>query len=168
LNTITKYSRAEGLKMCAQYENNPHRAVKLALSGVYSEYGTDAQQPWFEKTMFTLYGRSQISFLYNYSEFLTLCKSSTVENAIAGLERLHANSFSATTRFFCTYVLRRLQVHYTQVANENTDKIEKLGGEKKSNPRIDRLKEERTEALRMVPILDAKRKELEKSGKARH
>lgn len=160
LSTITKYSRAEGMKMCAQYESASHRAVKLAVAGVYAEYGTDEQQPWFEKTMFTLYGRSQTSFMFSYSDFLTRCKTSTVEKALDGLERLHKTSFSDGTKFFATYVMRRLQGHYTQLAAENETKIEQLGGPKKSNPRIDRLKEEQAEALRMAGVLEARRKAL--------
>lgn len=160
LSTITKYSRAEGMKMCAQYENASHRKIKGALAGIYAEYGTDEQQAWYEKTMFTLYGRSQVTFLYSYSEFLMRCKTSTVEKALNGLDRLHAASFSTTTKFMCTYVMRRLEVYYTQLATGNGDKIDKLGGPKKSNPRIDRLKEEQAEALRMATVLEARRKAL--------
>jgi aminopeptidase N len=160
LSTITKYSRAEGMKLCAQYENASHRKIKLALAGVYAEYGSDEQQPWFEKTMFTLYGRSQSTFMYNYSEFLLRCKTSTAEKAIPGLERLHNVSFSTDTKFFCTYVMRKLEVNYKQLAATNADKIEKLGGAKKSNPRIDRLKEEQAEALRMAALLESRRKAL--------
>lgn len=157
---ITRFSRAEGMKLCASNENAAHRQVKLSVAYVYAEYGSDEQQPWFEKTMFTLYGRSQVNFLFVYSDFLTRCKTSTVEKSLEGLERLYKQSFSTTTKFFCTYVMRRMQVHYTELAEENGQKIEQLGGPKKSNPRIDRLKEEQAEALRMVGVLEARRKAL--------
>lgn len=160
LYILVKYSHEEGMKLCAQYESSPHRQMKLAVAYAYSEGGADAQQPWFEKTMGTLYGRSQISFLFAYSEFLTNCKTSTVEKSIDGLERLHEQSFSTTTQFFCTYVMRRMQVYYTELAVENGEKIDQLGGPKKSNPRIDRLKEEQAEAIRMAGVLETRRKAL--------
>ncbi len=160
LYAITKYSREEGMKLSAKYENEQHRQIKLALARNYGDHGSDEQQAWFEKTMFTLSGRSQISFLYSYSEFLMHCKTSTVEKSIAGLERLHATSFSTTTKYFSTFVMRRLQLHYTNLATANGEKIEQLGGPKKSNPRIDRLKEEQAEALRMAGILETRRKAL--------
>lgn len=160
LYILVKYSHEEGMKLCANYESSPHRQMKLAVAYAYSEGGGDAQQPWFEKTMGTLYGRSQISFLFAYSEFLTHCKTSTVEKSIDGLERLHKQSFSTTTQFFCTYVMRRMQVYYTELAVENGEKIDQLGGPKKSNPRIDRLKEEQAEALRMAGVLETRRKAL--------
>lgn len=162
LSVITKYSRNEGMKLCAGYETSTHRQVKIAVARAYAQFGSDAQQPWFEKTMFTMYGRAQVTFLYNYAEFLTRCTTPTVEKALDGLERLHKASFSSTTKFFCTYVMRRLQVYYIQLAQADGDKIEKLGGAKKSNPRIDRLKEEQVEALRMAAVVDARRKALMK------
>jgi aminopeptidase N len=160
LYTITKYSHDEGMKLSAKYENDEHRQIKNALARNYADHGSEEQQPWFEKTMFTMYGRAQISFLYSYSEFLMHCKTSTVEKSLDGLERLHAVSFSSSTKFFATFVMRRLQNYYTNLAVENADKIEKLGGPKKSNPRIDRLKEEQAEALRMAGILETRRKAL--------
>lgn len=160
LNVITRLSREEGMKLSGSYENSTHRQVKQQLAQNYAEFGSDEQQPWFEKTMFTLYGRSQMSFLFMYSDFLTRCKTSTVEKSLDGLERLHNQAFSTTTKFFCTYVMRRMQIHYTELAEENGQKIEQLGGPKKSNPRIDRLKEEQAEALRMVGILETRRKAL--------
>ncbi len=160
LYVITRFSRAEGMKLCASYENAAHRQMKLAVAYTYMDYGSDEQQPWFEKTMFTMYGRAQINFMFAYSEFLTHCKTSTVEKSIDGLERLHKQSVSTTTKFFCTYVMRRLQMHYTDIAEDNGTKIEQLGGPKKSNPRIDRLKEEQVEAVRMAGILEARRKAL--------
>lgn len=160
LNVITKYSRAEGMKLSAQYESFAHRQVKLAVAYNYAEFGSDEQQAWFEKTMFTVYGRTQISFLFAYGQFLTNCKTSTVEKSLDGIERLHATTFSTSTKFFCTYVMRRLQMHYVELAAGNAEKIEQLGGPKKSNPRIDRLKEEQREAERMAALLEARRKAL--------
>lgn len=158
--TLVKFSHDEGMKLCAQYESSPHRREKLAVAYAYYEAGSDEQQPWFEKTLFTMYGRSQMEMFFYYAGFLEHCKTSTVEKALDGLEKLHARSFSQTTKFFCTYVMRQLQVHYTQLAAENEAKIEKLGGPKKSNPRIDRLKEEQAEALRMATMLEGRRKAL--------
>ena len=165
LNLITRFSREEGMKLCASYEGAKHRQIKLAVAYVYSEYGSDEQQPWFEKTMGTVYGRTQIGFLFAYSDFLTRCKTSTVEKSLDGLEQLHKNSFSETTKFFCLYVMRRLQVYYKNLAEENAVKIDRLGGPKKSNPRIDRLKEEQAEATRMIGVIDARRTKIINANK---
>lgn len=160
LNVITRLSREEGMKLSASYESSTHRQVKRQLAQNYAEFGSDEQQPWFEKTMFKMSGRQQYGFLNTYSEFLSRCKSSTVEKSIDGIERLHKETFSATTKFMCTIVLRRVEMHYRSVAAEDGTKIDQLGGPKKSNPRIDRLKEEQTDALRMAGILEARRKAL--------
>jgi len=162
LNAIVQFSRNEGMKLCAQYENSSHRQIKLALAYTYSQYGSDEQQPWFEKTMFTVYGRTQQGFLYNYKEFLQRCNTATVEKAIPALEDLHRKSVSAGTQAFVRYVFGKLTEHYMERAAEAHDKIEKLGA-KKSNPRIDRLKEEELEYLRMARLLNAKGEALRKS-----
>jgi aminopeptidase N len=160
LYVVTRYSRQEGMKLCASYETAQHRRMKLAVAYAYMDFGSDEQQPWFEKTLFTLYGRSQTNFIFAYSQFLTRCKSSTVEKSLDGLDRLHATSFSRGTKFYCTIVMRQLEFHYKELAADYGDTIEKLGGPKKSNPRIDRLKEEKAEAERMATVLEQRRKKL--------
>jgi aminopeptidase N len=160
LSTLVKFSHDEGMRLAAKYENATHRQVKLAVANAYEEGGSDAQQPWFEKTMFTMYGRAQINFLYTYSGFLKRCSTATVEKAIDGLERLHAQSFSSGTKYFSTIVMRILQGHYMQQSKQTAEKIEQLGGAKKNNPRIDRLKEEQKEYDRMVGVLESRRKAL--------
>lgn len=159
LRTIVKLNNTEGLQICAQYENDPHRQIKQCVASAYAEGGSDAQQPWFEKTMGTLYGRSQIGFLFMYSDFLTRCSTATVEKSIPGLEALHAKSVSTGTQYFCRFVMMKLQFYYLGKASENHEKIEKLGA-KKSNPRIDRLKEEEAEYIRVAGVLESRRKAL--------
>jgi hypothetical protein len=51
---------------------------------------------------------------------------------------------------------------YVSRVSELSDKIEKLGGEKKSNPRIDTFKQDRAEAFRMSEVAEAKRKKIVK------
>lgn len=160
LRAIVKYSRAEGLAICKSNENASHRQMKLCVASAYAEAGGDEFQPWFEKTMFTMYGRTQINFLFLYAEYLKTCSHATVEKSIDGIERLHKVSFSTGTKFFCGIVLRILQGHYMTLSKEAATKIEQLGGLKKSNPRVDRLKEDQKEYDRMVAVLEARRKAL--------
>lgn len=159
LVTVMKYNRDEALKICALYENNSHRQIKLALANAYAVGGGDAQQPWFERTMGTMYGQNLYSFMWSYSNFLERCSSPIVENAIGGFERLHAQTASNGVKGMCGFVFMKMKYYYLIKANDKHDKIEKLGA-KKSNPRIDRLKEEEAESIRMASLFEARRKVL--------
>jgi len=160
LRVIMVLDNEEGLRLCAKYENETHRQIKIAVAYAYAAGGGDAQQLWYEKTMRTIYGRSQLTFLFVYSEFLARrCTTTTVEKAIAGIEDLHAKTFSATTQSICRFVLMNLQMYYSSQATATHEKIEKLGA-KKSNPRLDRLREEEAEYLRMETLLEKRRKAL--------
>ncbi len=156
LRMIMKYDHAEGMKICAKYESDPHRQMKLAIADAYAEGGGDEQQPWFEKTMFTMYGSYQYSFLYSYSNFLENCTTTVSEKSIGGFEKLHAQTVSRNTKGMIGFVLMKMQYYYVIKANEAHERIEKLGA-KKSNPRIDRLKEDEKEYLRMAALFGSRR-----------
>jgi aminopeptidase N len=161
LKTIVALAPTEGLRICAQHGNDEHRQVKLAVAAAYAEGGSDEQQPWFEKTMGGLYGRTQQYFMYLYSEFLQRCTPATVEKAIPALEALHRKSFSRGTQASIRQLMANLADSYAIRAGEAHDKIEKLGA-KKNNPRIDQLKEEEKECLRMAALLEQRREALRK------
>lgn len=162
LRTITRYSHEEGMKLCVQYESATHRQIKLSVASVYAQSGSDAQQPWFERTLFTMSGRQQINFLFTYISFLReRCSTATVEKALGGLEDLYHKSFSATTRFYITIAMRVLERNYQVLSMMTAQKIEQLGGPKKSNPRIDQLKENQKEYDRMVALIEQRRKTLQ-------
>lgn len=161
LRIIMQLNPEEGVNICSQYENDTHREIKMNVASAYAEGGSDAQQPWFERTMFTMYGGTQGGFMFTYATFLKRCNTSTVEKAIGGFERLHKQTVSGTTKFYCGIILRGLGNHYKNLADETALKIEQLGGEKKSNPRIDQLKSDQKEFQRMADLLKGKAKSLE-------
>lgn len=109
-----------------------------------------------------MYGGFAQQFLYSYSRFILRCDESRAEKSFDGIIAYANRSCSAVTKNSCDRMMMRLTGAYVSRASELSDKIEKLGGEKKSNPRIDALKQERAEAFRLSELAEAKRKKIVK------
>jgi aminopeptidase N len=162
LEVLADYSPKEMLELGKKYEGENHRQIKLALARAYSICGGNEQQEWFEKTLNSMYGGYAQQFLYSYSQFIMRCDGERAEKSLDGIVAFANRSCSAGTKNSCDRMMMRLSGAYIGRVTELTDKIEKLGGEKKSNPRIDALKQDRAEALRMSDVADAKRKKIVK------
>jgi aminopeptidase N len=159
LEVLADYAPKEMLEIGKKYENEKHRQIKLALARAYSVGGGNDQQEWFEKTLNTFYGGYAQQFLYSYAQFIVRCNGVHAEKALDGVVAYANRSCSAGTKNSCDRMMQRLTGAYFSRASELGDKIEKLGN-KKGNPRIESLREEQAEALRMAEVTEAKRKKI--------
>jgi hypothetical protein len=162
LEVLADYSPKEMLEIGKKYEGENHRQIKLALARAYSICGGNDQQEWFEKTLNSMYGGYAQQILSSYVQFIMRCDGEHAEKSLDGIVAFANRSCSPGTKNSCDRMLMRLTGAYIGRGNELTDKIEKLGGEKKSNPRIDALKQERAESYRMSDVAEAKRKKIVK------
>jgi hypothetical protein len=162
LEVLADYAPKEMLEIGKKYEGEKHRQIKLALARAYAVAGTNDQQEWFEKTLNSMYGGYAQQFLYAYAQYIVRCDGEHAEKSLDGIIAYANRSCSAGTKNSCDRMMQRLTGAYFSRAAELGEKIEKLGGEKKSNPRIDALKQERAEAFRMSEVTEAKRKKIVK------
>ncbi|MDQ3110543.1 MAG: hypothetical protein M3R17_11670 [Bacteroidota bacterium] len=155
LQALVEHFKETGMAEAAKRENDQNRMMKLAVANAYTYGGTDAQQPWFEKTMYTLYGTMQGSFLQQYASFLTNCSASTVQKAIPGFENLYKTTPSQLMKTYSKSILAQLSNYYKYQSREAQSKIEGLKSVKKNATGLQKLEAEKAEADLLAKELEA-------------
>jgi len=155
LESLIKHFPEAGLAECAKRENDPARGMKLAVGGAYAWGGGDAQQPWFDKTMGTLFGSAQMGFIQEYGALLRRCSKGTIDKALPGLENLYNNTRSPGTLQYTKGTLRAVSNFYKQKSSETQKKIDDLKSVKKDATGLQKLEAEKAEADEIAADIDA-------------
>jgi aminopeptidase N len=160
LQALVENFKETGMAEAAKRENDPKRMMKTAVANAYAFGGADAQQPWFEKTMYTVYGTTQAEFLQLYGSFLTNCSSSTVQKSITGLENLYNTSTSELPKSYSKGILLQLANYYKYKSKEAQEKMNELKSVKKNATGLQKLEAEKAESDLLVKELEAAAKRL--------
>ena len=150
LQALVAHYKETGMAEAKKLEDHPSRSMKLAVGNAYVMAGTDAQQPWFEKTMPELYGNHQHQFIQQYAAFLRRCSTATVKNAIPGFETMYKNTDSPGAKLYLRGALSSLQNHYEGKADARQKKIDELKSVKNNATGIQQLEAEKAEALELA------------------
>jgi aminopeptidase N len=162
LAALVSHFKETGMAECAKRENDPARSMKVAVANAYIYGGGDAQQPWYEKTMTTLYGKSQADFLQCYASFLTKCSAATVEKSLPAFENLYNNATSPITKLYSKGILAQLANHYKNESAETQKKIDELGSTKKNATGLQKLQADKAETDQLMNDILAVVKRLKK------
>lgn len=162
LQALVEHFKETGMEEASKRENDPARSMKLAVGNAYIYGGSDAQQPWFEKTMTTVYGNTQAQFLQAYAAFLRNCSSTTVEKSLAGFEKLYTNATSPITKLYAKGVLGSLSDYYEGLADETQQKIEGLKSVRKNATGLQRLEAKKAEYDQLAKDIEVVYKRLKK------
>ncbi len=162
LQALTEHFKETGMAEATKRENDPARSMKLAVGNAYIYGGGDAQQPWYEKTMTSVYGNSQAEFLQEYSAFLRNCSSATVEKALPGFEQLYNNATSPITKLYSKGILGSLANYYEEKSADTQDKIDGLKSVKKNATGLQRLQAQKAESDQLAKDIEAVLKRLKK------
>ncbi|MEO5644758.1 MAG: M1 family aminopeptidase [Bacteroidia bacterium] len=160
LQALAEHFKETGLAEAAKRENDPARMMKLAVANAYTYAGSDAQQPWFEKTMYTMYGVTQAEFLQQYGVFLTNCSTATVQKSIAGFENLYNTSTSQLPKLYSKSILSQLSGYYNQKSKESQAQMNELKSVKKNATGLQKLESEKADADMLARDLDEAAKRL--------
>jgi aminopeptidase N len=144
-----------GLAECAKRENDPARSMKTAVGEAYAYGGTDAQQPWFEKTLPTLFGSQQMQFVFEYGALLRHCSRTTVEKALPGLESFYRSTTSPGVLQVTHGMLHQLSTYYKGKSAQDQQKIDDLKSVKKDATGLQRLQTEKSDADLIAEDIDA-------------
>ncbi len=160
LQALVENFKETGLAEAAKRENEPNRMMKLAVANAYAIGGDDAQQPWFEKTMYTLYGVTQAEFLQQYGSLLIRCNAATVQKAIPGIENLYNTSTSQVSRSFTKGLLNQLANYYKYKSNDTKVKLNELKSHEKNAMLLRKLEAEKMDADMLLRDLEEALKRL--------
>lgn len=160
LQALVENFKETGLEEAAKRENEPNRMMKLAVANAYAIGGADAQQPWFEKTMNTVYGVTQAEFLQQYGSFLIKCSAATVQKAIPGIENLYNTSTSAVSKTFTKGLLNQLVNYYKYKSNDTKVQLNELKSHEKNTMLLRKLEAQKMDADMLVLDLEAALKRL--------
>jgi aminopeptidase N len=146
LQSLMEHFKETGLSEAAKRENDPNRSMKNAVATAYGYGGSDENQKWFEKTMYTLYGNEQGEFLQNYGAFLINCSAETVEKAIPGFENLAKTSTSQLPKLYARSILAQLSSYYKRKSEGIQQQIDDLGSVKKNATGLAKLQKDKADA----------------------
>ncbi len=162
LEALMKHFKETGIAEAEKRENDPSRGMKIAVANAYMYGGGDAKQAWFEKTMATVYGKTQAEFLQYYAAFFYGCSSVTVEKALPGFENLYNNATSPITKLYAKGALSSLANAYQQKSAMIQTKIDDLKSVKKNATGLQRLQAEKAEADQLAKDITAVVKRMKK------
>ena len=155
LTALVKHYPEVGFAECAKRENDPARSMKLAVGQAYALGGTEAQQPWFEKTMTTLFGQHQMEFIQQYGALLRRCSKETVDKALPALENLYHNTTSPGTLQYIKGTLRDVERFYQQKSADTQKKIDDLKSVKNNATGLQKLEADKAEYDAIANDIDA-------------
>jgi aminopeptidase N len=154
LTALVDHFPETGLAECKKRENDPARSMKTAVGGAYAFGGGDDQQPWFEKTMTTLFGSHQSEFILDYGALLRRCSKATVEKALPGLENLYNGSNSPSVKLYVKGTLRDVSYFYKQKSTDTQKKIDDLKSVKNNATGLQKLQTEKSDADQIANEID--------------
>jgi aminopeptidase N len=160
LQSLVEHFKETGMAEAVKRENETNRSMKLAVANAYAYGGDDAQQPWFEKTMYTVYGNAQAELLQQYGAFLTHCSAATVEKAIPGFENLYRTSTSQLPKLYSKSILAQLSTYYKRKSTATQAKIDELKSVKKNATGVEQLQAQKAESDMLAKDLEAAVKRL--------
>ncbi|GAB4130920.1 MAG: hypothetical protein Fur0041_00640 [Bacteroidia bacterium] len=160
LTALVSHFRETGLAEADKRAGTTHRSMKLAVAAAYKTSGDEKYQSWFEKNMFTLYGRHMFRFLQEYSAFLKRCSNGTVEKSLPAFQKLYAQTFSSGTKYYIKIVLQSLKQYYQEKANMEEKKIQELKSVKSNATGVEAAEKNKAEAQRMADLIGKTREEL--------
>jgi aminopeptidase N len=155
LQALVQHFKETGMAEAAKRENEPNRMMKLAVANAYTYGGSDAQQPWFEKTMYTVYGVTQAEFLQQYASLLLNCSAATVQKAIPGFENLYNTSTSEVSKSFTKSILAQLSNYYKYKSRETQAQMDELKSVKKNATGLEKLGREKADSDMLARDLEA-------------
>lgn len=103
LNAYAKKNKDRAMEEAAQFEKSKSKFLQLAVAAVYSQYGDDRQQPFFEGLAGSLTGWEYLTFLNYYGAFLKRVNDETIGK---GLTLLHDISENAGNRWIQNSVIK--------------------------------------------------------------
>ncbi|HEU4716669.1 MAG TPA: M1 family metallopeptidase [Bacteroidia bacterium] len=147
-----------GMDEAKKRENDPARSMKIAVANAYSHCGTEAQQPWFEKTMNTLYGVTQREFCYVYTAFLVRkCSPAATEKAIPAVHALYTDNHSPTAIQGAQTIIFSLDYVYAKRL-DNLQK--KINSTKKKSPAYAKMLADKADMQHLLGVLDEEKKKM--------
>ncbi len=155
LQGLVDHFKQTGMEEAKKRENESARMMKLAVANAYATGGNDEQQPWFEKTMTTVYGNVQAEFLQTYATFLTNCSAATIEKALPAFENLWKTTSSPVTKLYARGAIGQLDYYYKMKSAGLQQKMDELKSVKKNATGLEKLQADKAEADMLVKDLDA-------------
>ena len=130
VGAIAKTNPTEGVKLAKQYENEKSEDVLYAIALLYANNGSDANNEFFINSIDKFSGRSKISIINAYGNFLSRSKSDSVVNiGVCKLEEIAKSSNSSKwTSAFAKKSIRDIVTMYEDRINTNAQKLKTLKG----------------------------------------
>jgi aminopeptidase N len=126
LNGLTKLSPDEGMKMCAQFENEKTTSLLLSVANVYSKYAGEDKNDFFLKTAPKIHGFSNISFATYYVEFLKRCSDETIDTGVALFAANAKSEKSKWIKYFWQKSVNDIIKFYTDKQERTQSKINQM------------------------------------------
>ncbi len=163
LTAYVKAERKDGFQKIKYYEDEQSNNLKIAIAGIYAEYGSDENYAYFSKTIPLLNGFDKYYLIRHFANFILICNESNMMDAIKKLEYAGKNDNEFLVRMASVQGLGQLVNKLAEREKEMQKKLSSdntgvLRTELDSVIRIKKFAEERmNEAIRFEKDEDLKK-----------
>jgi aminopeptidase N len=134
---------ARALTIAQTLEKEKSTKMALYITSLYSQYGTDAQNPFFTSLYQKTSGWETISFARDYANFLKRCSDDTLNKGVKILETLALLKTDRWASYYGQKGIKELADMYADREEKLTQKIKAL---KNNDPNLKIIEEQKTQA----------------------
>ena len=142
LAALAKIDKNESMHIAKQFESEKSMDMLLTVAQIYSQYGSDENNPFFVNLAPKMSGWDNVSFTMTYTDFLKHCNDSTINSGILILENIAKTENNKWIRYFGSKGIKDLAQMYADKEQKVTEQISRLKEAKSTSPELKTLEQQ--------------------------
>jgi aminopeptidase N len=142
LGALAKSDKTESMRIAKQFESEKSMDMLLTVAQIYSQYGSDENNPFFVNLAPKMSGWDKVSFAMTYTDFLKHCSDSTINSGIPILENIAKTENNRWIRYFGQKGIKDLAQMYADKEQKVTGQISRLKEKQSNSPDLKNLEQQ--------------------------